>query len=190
MDPDRIYREHLRDVIGSICPIDSLEMRHLEIVKCWISSGHPLFRSHSKEVHLVSYALPWDSSGNSFLLGSHVKSGLTLPPGGHVESSEDPWDTAQRECLEELGVEAAMHGLVDPGPFFLTVQQTTGSQNQHIDVSLWYVVDIDGQVDRIQLCEEFSRIDWWTAESIRNHHSCNFDPNMARFLGKILRARA
>lgn len=31
---------------------------------------------------------------------------MWLPPGGHVEPGEDPWQTVVRECREELHIDA------------------------------------------------------------------------------------
>jgi 8-oxo-dGTP pyrophosphatase MutT (NUDIX family) len=61
------------------------------------------------------------------LLGDHVKSGLWLPSGGHVEHGEDPRDTVDREAFEELGIRARFHDRLGAGrPFFLTVTPTLG----------------------------------------------------------------
>ncbi len=38
------------------------------------------------------------------LLHWHRKVGLWLPPGGHIEPSEDPIQAARREALEETGI--------------------------------------------------------------------------------------
>lgn len=38
------------------------------------------------------------------LLHKHTKLGKWLPPGGHLESSETPQETAHREVLEETGL--------------------------------------------------------------------------------------
>jgi 8-oxo-dGTP diphosphatase len=39
------------------------------------------------------------------LLVHHVKTGLWLPPGGHIEKDETPDDALLREIKEELGLE-------------------------------------------------------------------------------------
>lgn len=41
---------------------------------------------------------------DSILLVHHKKSGLWLPPGGHIEKDELPHQAAVRECQEETGV--------------------------------------------------------------------------------------
>ena len=56
--------------------------------------------------HLVSYAALTDPRDWSVFLVDHRLAGLWLPPGGHVEPSEEPAVTAAREAREELGVDA------------------------------------------------------------------------------------
>ncbi|MFE4718607.1 hypothetical protein ACFRLW_19610 [Streptomyces sp. NPDC056728] len=42
-------------------------------------------------MHLLSYFVVPDNSCGQLLLVAHLKAGLWLPAGGHVESGEDPW---------------------------------------------------------------------------------------------------
>ena len=44
------------------------------------------------------------SMNGATLLHWHRKVGLWLPPGGHIEPSEDPMQAARREALEETGI--------------------------------------------------------------------------------------
>ena len=63
--------------------------------------------------HVISYFVPVDARNRCLLLGDHRKSGLWLPPGGHVEDGEDPRDTVSREAAEELRIDARLYR--DPG---------------------------------------------------------------------------
>ena len=108
--------DHLRAVIGGLVsqvrPVDAQEAADQAAIVDWIESGEPLFRTAAPATppkHLVSYFVPLDAVGRCVLLGDHVKSGLWLPPGGHVEEGEDPRDTVEREALEELGIPASFH---------------------------------------------------------------------------------
>src|SRR5215469_5662675 len=97
----------------------------------WMTSGQQLFRTAKPATppkHLVVYFVPVDPVNRCLLLGDHRKSGLWLPPGGHVEDGEDPRAAVRREAGEELGIAAEFHpGLGEReeaagnGPFFLTV---------------------------------------------------------------------
>ncbi len=71
--------------------------------------------------HLVSYFLPVDPASGSVLLADHRKSGLWLPPGGHIEPGEHPAETVRRETREELGIDARFSPLTGERPAFVTV---------------------------------------------------------------------
>lgn len=55
--------------------------------------------------HYTASALVFGSDGRLLLI-HHVKSGLWLPPGGHIEPGEAPAEAAVREVHEETGVDA------------------------------------------------------------------------------------
>jgi 8-oxo-dGTP pyrophosphatase MutT (NUDIX family) len=60
------------------------------------------------------YIVPVDEESRCMLLGDHRKSGLWLPPGGHVEE-EHPRDTVTREAAEELQIDARFHPRIGDG---------------------------------------------------------------------------
>src|SRR5580692_9652544 len=134
----------ISELVAGVHPVDQLEAADQMRIQDWIESGLPLFRTVPPATpprHLVSYFVPLDAAARSVLLGDHIKSGLWLPPGGHVEVGEDPRDTVERETLEELGVTAEFHPLVGGRePFFLTANPTVGERS-HVDVSMWFVLD-------------------------------------------------
>ena len=71
-------------------------------------------RLRSRLMELVDGIDPWDE-----LERAHVRSteaSLWLPTGGHVEPGEDPSDTVERECQEELGIPAVASGLTGKRP--------------------------------------------------------------------------
>jgi non-canonical purine NTP pyrophosphatase (RdgB/HAM1 family) len=67
----------------------------------------------STQRHYTASALVFDAD-RRVLLVHHVKSGLWLPPGGHVEPGETPAEAAVREVREETGVDAR----IVTGPVF------------------------------------------------------------------------
>lgn len=100
-------------MVSGIAPADALEAADVAGVLEWLASGAPVFRTVPPDTpprHLVSYFVPFDQAARCVLLGDHVKSGLRLPPGGHVEPGEDPRDTVTREASEELGLDARFWG--------------------------------------------------------------------------------
>jgi 8-oxo-dGTP pyrophosphatase MutT (NUDIX family) len=106
-----------------------------------VASGKQLFRTLAPDTppkHLVVYFIPVDAAERCLLLGDHRKSGLWLPPGGHVEDGEDPHQAVIREAREELGIEAEFQ---DENPLFLSVTRTN-QVNGHLDVDLWFVLRV------------------------------------------------
>jgi 8-oxo-dGTP pyrophosphatase MutT (NUDIX family) len=117
------------------------------------------------------------------LLVEHRKSGLCLPPGGHLEPGEDPWDAAVRECREELGVQAEPLFPGDRSPLFVT-RTPTAEVAPHIDVSLWYVIKGEAGVDLDWDHRVFASVRWWPMEAL-SHADQRFDPHTPRFVGKL-----
>src|SRR5690242_17989737 len=100
----------IRELVERIVPYDLAEQADIVDVLAWIDGRYDLFRTLRPDVpdkHLVSYFVLIDKARGSLLLMDHVRSGLWLPPGGHVEPDEDPHETVKRELVEELGVNAA-----------------------------------------------------------------------------------
>lgn len=174
------------DVVSALDPFDEVEREHIDDTLRWMAGTEDIFRRVRKPAiparHLVSYVVVVDPVSGDVFLGDHVKSGLWLPPGGHVEPGEDPRETARRELLEELGVEADF-GLVGDVPLFLTVTPTVGEE-EHTDVSLWFAVQVprafDFRLDRT----EFRSGRWWSYAEISEADSNTFDPHLLRFVRK------
>jgi 8-oxo-dGTP diphosphatase len=183
--------EELRTVIAGlvreISPLDDREAADQAATLDWIESGQPLFRVAALATpprHLVSYFVPVDAASRSVLVGDHVKSGLWLPPGGHVEQGEDPRATVEREAGEELGIAAAFHpGLGGDRPFFLTATPTV--DRDHVDVSLWFALDC-GRADELHPDpREFRSVRWYNVDEQLEWPDGTFDPQMTRFIRKL-----
>ena len=95
-------RPHVRAVVRSeleaIEPFDAIEREHLSDALAWVESGAELCRIAKPATppkHLVSYFAVVD--GPHILLADHRNARLWLPAGGHVEPSEHPRATVERE---------------------------------------------------------------------------------------------
>ncbi len=179
------YKSHLNieNIIRKISPLDTLETQHINDTLSWVQSGVPIHRLQKPDIpnkHLVSYFVPFDENKNKILLTSHKKSGLWLPPGGHVELDEDPQETVKRECLEELGCPADFWR---DEPLFLTSTLTVGPTAGHTDVSLWYVIYGQENQDYAFDINEFETIRWFKFNEIPYEKS---DLHMRRFLTKLM----
>lgn len=174
---------NIERIIRKISPLDDLEAQHVNDTLHWIQSGVPIYRLQKPDIpnkHLVSYFVPFDRNKNKILLTFHKKSGLWLPPGGHVELNEEPQDTVRRECIEELGCPADS---CRDEPLFLTSTLTVGATAGHTDVSLWYVIHGQENQDYTFDLNEFEAIQWFNFDDIPYENS---DPHLRRFLNKLI----
>jgi 8-oxo-dGTP pyrophosphatase MutT (NUDIX family) len=185
--PDQTSRARLSGLLRDIGPWDYLEQRHIAIAQAWISSGAPLCRTAkpaTPPMHLVSYFVVLDEARAQVMLVEHRKAGLWLPTGGHVEPGELPWDAVQRECQEELGIEATPSAVAGEQPFFLTVTDTRGP-GQHTDVSLWHLIRSTPEAITWFSEEEFSSIKWLSLQQVLDEPIETLDPHLHRFTAKL-----
>ena len=185
---DQQIRPELLNLITTIDPHDSMERDHCAETVTWISSGAPLYRIAKPDVppkHLVSYFVILDNATDDILLGAHRKAGLWLPSGGHVEPGESPWQTVERECWEELHLDAIPEKVCGTKPFFLTITETRGHQS-HTDVSLWHVLRANRADVTYYDEQEYTAINWLSRHQILQENAEIFDPHMRRFIDKLL----
>jgi 8-oxo-dGTP diphosphatase len=182
MNQKNTIRHAIHQRVSFMVALDQLEQDHIDFVLHWIESGCEIFRREKPAIpdtHLVSYFVVIDQSTQQILLTDHKKSGLWLPPGGHVEMDEHPLETVKREAKEELGIEAEF--LFDQS-IFLTVTKTVGQTAGHTDVSFWYVLrgDSKGSIDADK--EEFNGVQWFGLDELPYDRS---DPHLKRFIKKL-----
>jgi 8-oxo-dGTP pyrophosphatase MutT (NUDIX family) len=180
-------RTTIYKLVGSIRPFDQRESHDLAEALSWIGSDAPLFRVQKPDVpprHLVSYFVPVDMESGTLLLLDHMKAGLWLPPGGHVEPDEHPRETVWREMLEELFAPADFSTPAGQLPLFLTATTTRG-QGEHVDVSLWYAVSLSSRSELAYDAREFSGYRWLTFDEVLALPIETLDPQMHRFTRKL-----
>jgi 8-oxo-dGTP diphosphatase len=173
-------RAEIRAELESIDPLDAMELQHRNEALAWVESGAPLFRTAKPATppqHLVSYFAVVD--GDNILLVDHKNAQLWLPPGGHVEPGEHPRNTVAREVREELGFSAA-HEIA--APLMVTCTTTVGLSPGHIDVSLWYLVNVERSQTMTYDEQEFAGIKWFALSEVPVDRS---DPNLGRFIRKL-----
>lgn len=179
----------IRKLVQALTPTDDLEARHRAECLAWLAGTDDIFRREkpcTPSPHLVAYFLLWDEVDGSVLLVDHIKAGLWLPSGGHVEPGEHPVETVRREVVEELGVPAVFSPRLGERPALLTVTETVGRpEERHTDVSLWFV--LSGSRDQPLAPDpgEFRGVRWWTPAELTTEDPSTLDPHMGRMMAKL-----
>ena len=173
--------QRVKTELLSIQPLDAIEQAHLVDALAWVDSGAPLFRVRKPATppkHLVSYFAVIDRG--CILLVDHKNARRWLPTGGHVEENEDPRATVVRELKEELGLRVAIENIA--APIMITVSETVGLSESHIDVSLWYRVDGNRDAE-IEFDRDECHDARWFAFADVPLERC--EPHLSRFLEKL-----
>lgn len=179
-------RDDIADLVKDIHPFDQREAADQADILDWVASGQQLFRTAPPATppkHLVVYFIPVDRAERCLLLGDHRKSGLWLPPGGHVEDGEDPRQAVIREAHEELQITIDLEE--DDNPLFLTVTPTTGP-NSHLDVSMWFMLKLARHEAQLTPDpREFNSVRWFDFDQEGGWPAGTYDPEMSRFVAKL-----
>lgn len=181
-----MYEQEIREMIQSIKPFDALEKEHVLDTLAWIDSGVEIFRIQKPDVppkHLVSYFVLIDSAHKKLLLLDHIKSGLWLPSGGHVEKDEHPKTAVEREIQEELNIPAEF---LSESPFFITQAVTVATTAGHTDVSLWYALKGDSKKGIVYDPGEYTGYKWFDYQEVLNKDIATLDIHMHRFVKKLI----
>jgi len=174
---------HVYQIISSIIPFDDQEKSQIKDALAWVKSGAPIFRIAKPDIpnkHLAASCVIFDEGASKILLVDHKNAKRWLPAGGHVEIDENPQETARRECLEELHIAADFW---QPDPLFLTSTLTVGLTAGHTDVTLWYVLRGNSEIDYSFDADEFNGIKWFHFDDIPYENS---DPHIQRFISKLI----
>ena len=115
------------------------------------------------------------SNPQKILLGLHKKLGKWLPPGGHIEETENPLETAIRETQEETGIDVTPffpkerpldgHATALPVPDF-SFEETIpahGNKLEHKHLDFIYVIHVP-EVAPVFDINESSDMRWFTKE--------------------------
>ena len=133
--------------------------------------GH---KHHTATVYIFS-----DESPKRLLLVDHVKFGKWIPPGGHIDPDENPYQAVIREAKEETGVDISEYlptlsqfedgTVIIPKPRYLLEERI----HEHKDVPLHYHIDcvyvVTVPFQEISHQEsELNGIAWFTEDEIKD----------------------
>lgn len=179
-------RSKIRALIEAIIPFDEIEKEHIYSSIQWIDSEVEIFRIQKPDIppkHLVSYIILIDKKKKKMLLINHIKSGLWLPAGGHVEKDENPAMTVKRELQEELGISPQF---MFETPFFVTITKTINTDAGHTDVSLWYLLIGDSSGEFVYDKREMNGYKWFSFQEVLEMNISQLDPHLHRFTKKVM----
>jgi 8-oxo-dGTP pyrophosphatase MutT (NUDIX family) len=112
------------------------------------------------------------------LLPLHRKLGIRLPPGGHVELNEHPWQAVARELQEESGYHLSQlevlqfrdaptfsYNTLHPMPLLIQSHGTPvpNGTHQHTDMDYAFVTSED---PRDPIADDESPLEWFTAAQV------------------------
>jgi len=125
--------------------------------------GEKLTRDENPENHFCAYFAACDFKSKQFFIGHHIKSGLWLFNGGHIDKDETLRETVAREIDEEWGLN--INDLKVGYPELLTATEINNPSKQkcklHLDI--WHFVNVDKnnfRPDSLKLAEEFNSVEW------------------------------
>lgn len=121
-----------------------------------------LTRDEDPQSHFCVFFAVVDTNEEEVYLGDHIKSGLWLFNGGHIDKGETPQQAFVREAMEELGLEIAGEDVNFPE--FLTITDIDNPPQicrKHYD--FWFFVRVnknDFKVDPEVVKKEFNKACW------------------------------
>jgi 8-oxo-dGTP pyrophosphatase MutT (NUDIX family) len=158
------------------CPAEqSFRRRMLDLLDnerhCFLRTAYP--------AHFTGSALVIATDGR-ILLNHHKKLSRWLQFGGHCDGEEDVLRVAQREALEESGIEDLIAS--SDGPIDLDIHEIPARADEpaHFHYDVRFVL-IAPENAKSQQSDESHELRWFTREEIAN---LNLDPGLQRLIAK------
>ncbi|MHB8904462.1 MAG: NUDIX domain-containing protein [Patescibacteria group bacterium] len=122
-----------------------------------------LIRDEDLENHFCVYFAAYDYKFKQIFIGNHIKSGLWLFNGGHVDKGENLRETVMREIDEEWGLDINDLKVGFPAMLTLTEINNPTKQTCRLHFDVWHFVDVDKNSfnpNPQKLAEEFYSAEW------------------------------
>ena len=129
-----------------------------------------LTRDEDPKVHFCAYFAACDYKSKQLFIGHHIKSGLWLFNGGHIDKGESLRETVKREINEEWGLD--INDLNVGFPVLLTATDINNPTKQtcRVHLDIWHFVNVDKNnfnPDPLKLAEEFYVAEWMDFKKAR-----------------------
>lgn len=135
-----------------------------------------LTKEENPEDHFAVFFMAFDSLLRKVLIGDHKKSGLYLPNGGHIDKSESPDQTLEREFGEELGLDVNNYQVCARTYLTITDIENQDKQNCKKHYDIWYFVSVDSinfEYNPVLTLKEFNSMRWIAADSVGELRTSN-----------------
>jgi 8-oxo-dGTP pyrophosphatase MutT (NUDIX family) len=129
-----------------------------------------LTRDENKDTHFCVYFAANDPTLKQVFIGYHIKSGLWLFNGGHIDQGEFPEQALEREIGEEWGISMKSSEIGNPLLLTLTKINDPAKQRCKAHFDIWYFVNlnkVDFKPDREKLAKEFYQTRWMSPMEAR-----------------------
>src|SRR3989344_6387280 len=116
-----------------------------------------LVRDENPNDHFITFFIPFIQKTKQIFMGDHIKSGLWLVPGGHIDTGESPEETVVREINEKLNMSVTKNKI----EFFdlsITDINSTYPCKRHYD--FWYLYPLDTAIPFNYTKNEYETACW------------------------------
>lgn len=129
-----------------------------------------LARDENPTSHLCVYFAAYDPIQKMVFMGKHIKSGLWLFNGGHLDEDETLEEALYREMDEEWGIVQKIN-IHSPSLFTLTKIENPKKQICKWHYDIWYFIPFDKNIfhpNKQFLSEEFFEWGWYTTDKVKS----------------------
>ena len=131
-------------------------------------------------------------AGRVLLIHERIEDGSThwLTPGGGTEGSESPRQAAQREAVEEVGLEIALPP--DAEPVLVTRRRWGWDGVVYDQADHFYLAPVDAEIEpapaALTAMEESTLLGyrWWSVDDLRRSDAVIVPPELADVLARLL----
>lgn len=154
-------RQALRKELDKLAQFPYITPQRLDTLKQRVEDPRPLTRDEGESDHFCTIFIPLVRSSARVFIGHHIKSGLWIPPGGHIDKDETPFETAVRECKEELATTITSADLTLIDCSYAPIMNRPKC-SRHLD--LWYALTCWQEVPFDYDNGEFHEAGWYSIE--------------------------